>query len=117
MKKGQMSILGYFNLVGLIFTLWGKIYPSKDKMEWAAFRTCIFLGDSDVMIYFRVKPQFPSKKKKLESWWLMQFLIIAKGSLGFGGCRKGRGGWVFWSRFWWPALAASPKTRTTLCDY
>ena len=25
--------------MGVIFTLWGKIYPSEYKMKWAAFHT------------------------------------------------------------------------------
>ena len=58
--------LGYFPLVGVIFTLWSKIYPSEDKMKWEAFSTkqgLHFLGNSDGMIHFWVKPQFPLKMK------------------------------------------------------
>ena len=33
------SSKGMIHLAGVIITLWGEIYPSKDKIKWAAFRT------------------------------------------------------------------------------
>ena len=82
LSSGCITPLGYFHLVGKIFTLWGKIYPSKDKMKWAAFRTMTglyFLGNSDTMIYFQEEPQFSSKMKKLKSWWLIANFSNCKG--------------------------------------
>ena len=32
-------LLGYFHLIGVIFTPWGKIYPFKGKMKLAPFCT------------------------------------------------------------------------------
>ena len=31
--QSSLSGKGYFHLVGVIFTLWGKICPSEDKMK------------------------------------------------------------------------------------
>ena len=54
--------LGYFHLVGVIFTLWSKIYPSKNKMKWAAFCTVTglhFFGKLTQWFIFESSRNFP----------------------------------------------------------
>ena len=65
--------LGYFYLVGVI--------PRLKWNEWhlVPWQVCNFLGNSDAMIYFRVKLQFPPKLKKLESWWLIAIFSNREG--------------------------------------
>ena len=58
------------------------------KIKWnerylVLWQVCIFLGNSDGMIYFQVEPQFPLKMKKLESWWLIATFSIWEGLSGF----------------------------------
>ena len=88
--KTKKPFLGHFHLVGVIFTLWGKIYCSDDKMKLYCDRFSFFLGKSDAMIYFQVEPQFPLKMKKLEIWWSIAIFNDRKGWSGFWGMQQGQ---------------------------
>ena len=60
--------------MGVIFTLWGKIYPSEGKMKWAEFGTVTglhFSGKQWRDDLFSSWAAISTKMKKLESWWLM----------------------------------------------
>ena len=93
--KVSDHLITHFNALsngGNFHPLWGKIYPSKDKVKWAAFQTVSglhFLGNSDAMI-FPSRVAISPKWKNLKAGDESQFLVIVEGSLGFGGCCKGR---------------------------
>ena len=117
-----------FHLVGVIFTSGVKftlLMIKWNERHFVLWQVCIFLGggggNSDATIYFWVEQQFSPKMKNLESWWLIAIFSNPEGWSGLGGCHGGQvGRWVGGLRgglgFWWPALAASPKTRATLRD-
>ena len=68
--------LGYFHLVGVIFTPWGKIYPFKGKMKSGPFCTVIFGEETATQCGFcRIVKLFSSwaaiNPQKLETRWLI----------------------------------------------
>ena len=81
-KKSNMSNLGYFHLVGVIFTLWGKIYPLEDKIKWAAFCSVTglhFFGKQCRDDLFSSQATISPQNEKLKSWWLITIFSNREG--------------------------------------